>query len=267
MKKVFFLAALAATTVACNSTNYTQKAKLKNQVDSVSYSMGLLEGANVPKLTTRHPFDTIDVKSIAMAFAVAKGFEPEYKKIRFQQFDSLSFEPFMYGFIHSATHQEPQISSQMADIILQGKYEMVRQAELERQAAKAEENKAAGKAFLEENAKKEGVKVLESGVQYRVIEAGAGAPAGIGKNVKVNYEGKTIDGTIFDSSYERNEPFSVRTDGGVIAGWQQILQIMPAGAKWEVFIPADQGYGDQTVGEIEAGSTLIFTIEMLEIAK
>jgi FKBP-type peptidyl-prolyl cis-trans isomerase len=109
------------------------------------------------------------------------------------------------------------------------------------------------------------VKTTASGLQYKVLVEGTGELPSDTAKVQVNYEGKLIDGTVFDSSYTRNEPFTVDlARGGVIKGWIEVLKMMPAGSKWEVTIPQELGYGSQNMGQIKPYSTLIFTIEVLK---
>jgi len=129
---------------------------------------------------------------------------------------------------------------------------------------KATENKAAGTAFLAENAKKEGVKQTESGLQYKVIEEGNGKSPKATDVVEVNYEGKLLDGTVFDSSYERGEPIEFPLNQ-VIAGWTEGLQLMKEGGKYEFYIPSDIAYGEAGNAGIEPNSTLIFTVELLTV--
>jgi len=137
----------------------------------------------------------------------------------------------------------------------------------EEQAAAAAENKEVGKAWLAENAKKNGVITLESGLQYKVLAAGDGESASANDTVKVHYRGTLIDGTEFDSSYSRGQPAQFKTTG-VIRGWTEALQIMKAGDKWRLFIPSDLAYGDRSQGDkIKPGSTLIFEVELLEVTK
>ena len=129
---------------------------------------------------------------------------------------------------------------------------------------KATENKAAGEAFLAENAKKEGVQQTDSGLQYKVLQEGTGASPAATDVVEVNYEGKLIDGTVFDSSYERGEPIEFPLNQ-VIAGWTEGLQLMKEGGKYEFYIPADIAYGEAGNAGIEPNSTLIFTVELLDV--
>jgi FKBP-type peptidyl-prolyl cis-trans isomerase len=140
----------------------------------------------------------------------------------------------------------------------------VKEAEMAAKAAKSLEE---GQAFLAENATKEGVVALESGLQYKVEKMGEGDKPALEDRVKVHYTGKLLNGEVFDSSMERGEPavFGLR---GVIKGWTEILQLMPVGSKWTVYIPSDLAYGERGGGDkIPGNSTLIFDIELLEIVK
>ncbi len=124
-----------------------------------------------------------------------------------------------------------------------------------------------GKAFLEENAKKEGVITLESGLQYEVITEGGGEKPVITSTVKTHYQGTLIDGTVFDSSYQRGEPATFPVSG-VIAGWTEALQLMNVGSKWKLYIPYDLAYGERGAGQlIGPFETLIFDIELIEIVE
>ena len=135
-----------------------------------------------------------------------------------------------------------------------------------KQAKEASEHLAAGTAFLEANKAKESVKVLPSGLQYKVIKEGTGNTPTADDKVKTHYRGTLIDGTEFDSSYKRNQPaeFPVK---GVIKGWTEALQLMKVGGKWELYIPADLAYGQRGRPSIPPNSTLVFEIELLEIVK
>ncbi len=137
-----------------------------------------------------------------------------------------------------------------------------------KQQAEAEvlskDNAAAAEAFLAANADKEGVTVLDNGLQYRVIESAEGAKPGASDTVVVHYRGTFIDGTEFDSSYSRDEPAEFPLNA-VIPGWQQALQMMPVGSKWEVFIPPALAYGSGGQGPIPPSSALVFEVELLEV--
>ena len=119
--------------------------------------------------------------------------------------------------------------------------------------------------FLAQNAEKEGVIVRPSGLQYKVIREGTGATPGIRDRVTVNYRGTLIDGTEFDSSYQRGEPATFRVNR-VIKGWTEALTLMQEGAKWELFIPPELAYGEQGTGQlIGPYETLIFEVELLKV--
>ena len=136
------------------------------------------------------------------------------------------------------------------------------------QAAQAEKAKAAsaeGQKFLDENAKKDGVVVLESGLQYEVLVEGDGEKPTAQSTVKTHYHGTLIDGTVFDSSYDRGQPAEFPV-GGVIRGWTEALQLMSVGSKWRLAIPYELAYGEQGAGgAIGPYQTLVFDVELLEI--
>lgn len=130
----------------------------------------------------------------------------------------------------------------------------------------AEANAKIGAAFLADNAKKDGVKVNKSGLQYLVLKEGKGKSPKANSTVKVDYEGRLLDGTVFDSSIARNQPASFQLSQ-VIQGWTEGLQLMKEGAKYRFFIPANLAYGQIGSGDaIAPNSTLIFDIELLEVA-
>lgn len=132
-------------------------------------------------------------------------------------------------------------------------------------AERATENLAAGEAFLAENGAREGVVTLESGLQYEVLEAAEGEQPGRTDTVTTHYKGTLVDGTVFDSSYDRGEPASFPLDG-VIPGWTEALQLMSVGSKYRLYIPPSLAYGEQDRGPIPGNSTLIFDVELLDIA-
>ena len=129
----------------------------------------------------------------------------------------------------------------------------------------AEKNKADGEKFLAENARKEGVKTLPSGLQYKEIAPGTGKSPKTTDTVTTHYKGTLIDGTEFDSSYKRGEPATFPVSG-VIPGWTEALQLMKEGAKWQLFVPSNLAYGEQGAGrEIGPGATLIFEVELISV--
>ncbi|MBJ6977757.1 MULTISPECIES: FKBP-type peptidyl-prolyl cis-trans isomerase [unclassified Luteimonas] len=134
------------------------------------------------------------------------------------------------------------------------------------QARMASGNREAGEAFLATNAKQEGVQVTASGLQYKVLTEGTGPKPGPESRVSVHYKGSLLDGTVFDSSYEREEP-AVFTLSSVVPGWQEGLQLMPAGSKYMLWLPSGLGYGDVGTpgGPIAPGSALVFEVELLDV--
>ncbi len=145
--------------------------------------------------------------------------------------------------------------------------QQMQQKQMQKMQEAAAANKAEGKAFLEDNQDKEGVVALDSGLQYKVMQEGDGPSPEASDTVKCDYKGMTLDGEVFDSSYERGEPATFPLDG-VIKGWTEALQLMQVGSKWKLFVPSDLAYGDKGAGEmIEPGSTLIFEVELLDITE
>ncbi|GAB3815840.1 hypothetical protein GCM10028895_10430 [Pontibacter rugosus] len=125
--------------------------------------------------------------------------------------------------------------------------------------------KLLSEAFLAENKNKEGVKTLPSGLQYEVLQEGNGKSPSANDTVTTHYHGTLIDGTTFDSSYERGHPATFPVNG-VIAGWTEALQLMNEGSKWRLYIPSDLAYGSQGAGDvIGANATLIFDVELLQV--
>jgi FKBP-type peptidyl-prolyl cis-trans isomerase len=138
-------------------------------------------------------------------------------------------------------------------------------AEQEKMKVAAEGNKKEGEEFLAANKTKEGVVTLPSGLQYKILTEGTGPKPAAADTVSCNYRGTLLNGTEFDSSYKRGQPASFPVTG-VIKGWTEALQLMPVGSKWQLFIPAELGYGDRGAGaDIGPGATLIFEVELLSI--
>ncbi|RIJ47338.1 FKBP-type peptidyl-prolyl cis-trans isomerase [Maribellus luteus] len=156
------------------------------------------------------------------------------------------------------TGEKPQISPEEANQILES---FVAQS----QAGENNKNLEEGQAFLAENARKSGVVVLPSGLQYEVMKEGEGEIPTSSDQVKCHYHGTLIDGTVFDSSVQRNQP-AVFPVNGVIQGWVEALQLMSVGSKWKLFIPSELAYGPRGAGgAIGPNSTLVFEVELLEI--
>lgn len=134
-----------------------------------------------------------------------------------------------------------------------------------RQSSEGSKNLQEGNAFLQENKNKEGVVCLESGLQYQILKQGSGKKPKASDKVKCHYHGTLIDGTVFDSSVERNQP-AVFPVNGVISGWVEALQLMETGSKWRLFIPSHLAYGENGAGgAIGPNATLIFDVELLDI--
>ena len=204
-----------------------EKPVLKDQKDKVSYIVGLDIGNNLKKQSV-----SVNPKM------VAKGIE-----------DGLA------GAKPLLTEQEIQETMMAFQ-----KEMMAKQAEV------AKKNKTEGEAFLAENKKKEGVKTLPSGLQYKVMKAGTGKKPKSNDTVTVNYRGTLIDGTEFDSSYKRGQPATFQVSG-VIPGWTEALQLMEEGAKWQLFVPSNLAYGERGAagGMIGPNATLIFEVELISI--
>ncbi|MDT8442714.1 MAG: FKBP-type peptidyl-prolyl cis-trans isomerase [Desulfuromonadales bacterium] len=173
----------------------------------------------------------------------------------------------LMGLKDSLAGKELQLSDEeMVDEIQAFQQEMQAKMVAEMEAM-ATTNKTDGEAFLAENAKQEGVVVTESGLQYKVLETGDGESPGPADVATVHYRGTLIDGTQFDSSYDRGEPATFPV-GGVIAGWTEALQLMKPGAKWQLFIPSELAYGERGAGQaIGPNATLLFDVELISVEK
>lgn len=157
---------------------------------------------------------------------------------------------------------QPQRVSNMD---LQAAFQAINEKLQAEERAQAEQAIAAGKAFLAENAKRDEVTVTESGLQYEVLLQGSGPKPAVSDTVRTHYHGTLIDGTVFDSSVERGQPAEFPV-GGVIRGWTEALQLMPAGSKWKLYIPSELAYGERGAGgDIGPHTTLVFEVELLEI--
>lgn len=176
--------------------------------------------------------------------------------------DLLNQPLFLQGF-REAIAGQAHMTSDSAQAIANKQMEYYQKVKME---AKYGQNRIDGENFLKANAKKDSVKTTASGLQYKILTAGTGATPTATQKVKVNYEGRLIDGTVFDSSYKRGQPATFGCNQ-VIKGWTEALTMMPVGSKWEIFIPQELGYGAREAGKIPPLSTLIFTVELLEIVE
>jgi FKBP-type peptidyl-prolyl cis-trans isomerase len=177
----------------------------------------------------------------------------------------LDLDILTQGMRDAVAGTQPLIGSEEIQKVMNQFQQDMMKAEQQKRQARAGDNKAKGEAFLAENAKKPGVQVTASGLQYKVISAGSGPKPKASDTVKVHYRGTLIDGSEFDSSYKRNQP-AVFPLNGVIKGWTEALQLMNVGAKYQIFLPASLGYGEQGAGQvIGPNATLIFDVELLGI--
>lgn len=171
---------------------------------------------------------------------------------------TINAEAFIDGLNVVFSGKMPEIMPDEANNILQDYFDKLQQA-------KGKEAKAEGEKFQAENKKKEGVVALPSGLQYKILTAGNGPKPKASDTVKCHYEGRLINGTVFDSSIRRNEPAEFPVSG-VIAGWVEALQLMPVGSKWQLYIPSELAYGTHGAGQsIGPNQTLIFDVELLAI--
>ena len=278
------MAIVAAGFTACG--NGTPKANLKSDVDSMSYAIGMAQTNGLKEyLVDRLGVDTAylgefikglneganagDNKKKAAYYAgiqigqqianqMVKGINHEV--FGEDSTKTISMKNFLAGFVSGTLGKEGLMTVEQAHTIAQDKMHQIKAREMLKTYGP---NKEAGEKFLKENATKEGVKTLSNGIQYKVLTVGTGAIPADTSLVKVNYEGRLIDGTVFDSSYKRNEPAVFRANQ-VIKGWTEALCHMPAGSIWEVYIPQDMAYGEREQGDIKPFSVLIFKIELLE---
>ena len=292
MKKIAIVAAMAiaaATFTACG--NSTPKADLKNDVDTMSYAMGMAQTQGLKDfLVGRMQIDTTymdefikglndganagdDKKTAAYYAGIQIGQQISNQMIKGINSEvygqdstkSISLKNFMAGFIAGTTgkNNDVKMTSEQAQQLAQTKMMAIKSKNMEKEYGP---NKVAGEKWLAANKNKAGVKTLPSGVQYKVIKEGKGAMPQDTSTVVVNYEGKTIDGKVFDSSYKRGEPITLKANQ-VIKGWTEALTMMPVGSKWEVCIPQNLGYGGRQAGQIKPFSTLVFTVELVDIEK
>ena len=287
MKKIMMMAAAVAmtaiTTISCDNNG---SATLNDGVDSLAYDCGVFQSEGLKQYVTMQlgidsayiddfikgmkegALNEADPKKEAYlsGLAVGKDISGMAKTLTQQVYGddstkSVNVKVLLSGFEAGLKGKDSRTAEQAYNDF-NAKLKPVREAQLMKDFG---DNKAAGEKYLAANKKKEGVKVTKSGLQYKVLVEGDGALPTDSSILKVNYEGKLIDGTVFDSSYERNMPFTIDMRmPGVIEGWVEALKMMPAGSKWEVTIPQDLAYGAQNQGPIKPFSTLVFTIEVLK---
>ncbi|MBQ0073826.1 MAG: FKBP-type peptidyl-prolyl cis-trans isomerase [Prevotella sp.] len=289
MKKFTFAALVAIAAAAFTSCgNGTPSANLKNDIDTLSYAIGMAQSDGLKDyLVQQVGVDTAyidefikglnegatagdDKKKAAYYAGIQIGQQiggQMVKGLNYEVFgedstQSVSVKNLLAGFIAGTTGKKQIMTLEEARQTAETKMSAIKRANMEKQFG---EYKKQNEKFLADNAKKEGVQTLPSGVQYKVLQAGSGTVPADTSKVLVHYEGKTIDGQVFDSSYKRGEPVEMRANQ-VIKGWTEALTHMPAGSKWEVCIPADLAYGERAQGQaIKPFSTLVFTIELIEV--
>ena len=283
MKKFSVMAAMAivaAGMVSCGKS--TPRADLKSDVDTLSYAIGMAQTQGLKEyLVERMDVDTTYMKEFIKGLNEGANAGDDKKKAAYyagiqigQQISNImmkninreifgndstktiSLKNFMAGFVSGVTGKNGLMTPEQANQTTQTKMQEIKAKEMMKQYGP---NKEKGEKFLAENAKKEGVKTLPSGVQYKVIKEGSGSIPADTSKVKVNYEGRTIDGKVFDSSYKRNQPLTLRCNQ-TIKGWTDAMVHMPVGSVWEVYIPQDLAYGEREQGDIKPFSVLIFKI-------
>lgn len=216
--------------LAAVSAGAQDKPSLKDRKEKISYIIGMEMGANFKK-------QSIDIDPDILAKGIKDGL----------------------------SGASPLLSQQEAREIMTAFEKEIRARQEAAQKAAGEKNKKEGEAFLAENKKKEGVKTLPSGLQYKVIKPGNGKKPQLTDTVTTHYRGTLIDGTEFDSSYRRGKPATFPVNG-VIPGWKEALQLMEVGAKWQLFIPPNLGYAERGAGRvIGPHATLIFEVELISI--
>ncbi|BCN93023.1 peptidyl-prolyl cis-trans isomerase Mip [Thiomicrorhabdus immobilis] len=220
-------------------------------------SLGLLTTQNV---IAADPLTTTEQKaSYTLGSDLAKNFAQQGLKIDIQAF-TLGFEDAMNNRKSRLSEEE------MMKAITEVKKEMM-QKQIAHRKAQGEANLKEGEAYMADNAKKAGVKTLDSGIQYKVIKSGKGNSPTENDTIFAHYEGSFIDGKVFDSSYKRGTPLKFQM-GNVIKGWGEVLKHMKPGDKWEVVIPSNLAYGEKGAGEtIGPNKTLLFTIELIQFDK
>ncbi len=180
-----------------------------------------------------------------------------------QQGVAIDTDAYIAGMQDSIAGRDPQLDQATAEAAMTSLQERLQTQARERQAAAGSENKRISSEFLENNANAEGVVVTDSGLQYKVLTEGSGPMPGPDSTVRVHYEGRLVNGRVFDSSIERGEPASFGV-AQVIPGWTEALQLMPEGSKWTLYIPPELAYGEDAPPVIGPNQALVFDVELLD---
>lgn len=288
MKKFTFIMALATVISMASCTAQSPKPQLANDIDSLSYAFGLARTEGLDSYLLSMGIDSTQKKSFIKGFllgaqkqdpadmahaagvqignTVAKTWVEQLNQQIFMgdSTQTINLNDMIAGFVAGYMGNVSAMDMSAAQALADVKTQTLQKASNERVYGK---NREDGEKFLAENKTKEGVVTTESGLQYKIITKGNGKIPTAENQVKVNYTGKLIDGTVFDSTENRSEPaiFSV---GQVISGWTEALTLMPVGSKWELYIPQELAYGERGAGSsIPPYSTLIFEVELLGIEK
>jgi FKBP-type peptidyl-prolyl cis-trans isomerase FklB len=285
MRKFPFFAIVAIIIAATMSCGKGYKANIKTDVDTVSYAIGQANGGQLQQFLESQGMDSTCIADFLKGFKEGSKSAGDKKKEAYymglaqglqmvQGLNNnifggeegelkLSRENLIAGLVAGVKKDTSVFSSEAIMPQLDNMINNIRTKSLSK---KYEKNKEEGAKFLAENAKKEGVKTLANGVQYKVIKEGNGPIPTDSTTVKIHYEGKTIDGNVFDSSYQRNQPAEM-IPTQLVPGFAEALKNMPVGSTWEIYIPAEQAYGEREAGAIKPFSTLIFKVELLDIVK
>lgn len=227
------------------------------------YMAQFIEGFGKTELTEADLQAKARIAGTEIREDVSKRVMPNISKQMNDSVDLLNHEEFLRGFMESIMGTESAISNDSAIKIVEKQMKYYQESMMER---KYGSNRKAGEEFLKANLNNKDVKQTASGLQYKVITKGEGLIPTNTQRVKVHYEGRLIDGKVFDSSYKRGQPATFGVNQ-VIKGWTEALTMMPAGSKWELYIPQELAYGAREQKEIPAFSCLIFTVELLEVVK
>lgn len=176
----------------------------------------------------------------------------------------INVDAFMQGLLARKNGTDTIFTQEEIMLIINEFQKELQIRQQEKMDRELKENKAKGQQFLSENRQKPDVIETPSGLQYKVIQQGNGVKPNVNSTITVHYEGRLIDGTIFDSSYQRGEPITFELKR-MIQGWIEALQLMPEGSIYELYIPSELGYGDRPIPGIPAGSVLIFKVELLKV--
>lgn len=228
-----------------------------------TYMDDFIKGFQQMELTEADKREKARLSGIEIRSQVESQVYPTASKQVNDSTDILNKALFVEGFSDGICEKNMNVSMDSLHRLVSKQLAYYHKVNMER---KYGENRKAGEEFLKLNAKKDSVKTTASGLQYKILTAGTGEVPTATQKVKVNYEGRLVDGTVFDSSCQRNKPISFACNQ-VIKGWTEALTMMPVGSKWEIYVPQELGYGDREQKKIPPFSTLIFTVELLDIEK